>query len=118
MAKYIDADALRLTVMRRSIPTADEVGMVTTDDADRYFIKLINDAPTADVVEVRHGEWVEIAENSTGKLIYCTNCNKPINPNRKDVELHRTKEKPDFCPNCGADMRVIRIQRSETNENN
>ena len=52
MARYIDADALRLTVMRRSIPTADEVGMVTTDDADRYFIKLINDAPIADVVGV------------------------------------------------------------------
>ena len=71
----------------------------------RFAMEKVDKLPTADVQEVRHGEWIEMAENSTGKIIPCTNCNKPINPNRKDVELHRTKEKPDYCPNCGADMR-------------
>jgi hypothetical protein len=81
-----------------------------TDNKGKYMLvekaaqMAIDGKTTADYAEVKHGEWVEIAENSTGKLIYCTNCNEPINPNKKDVELHRTKEKPDYCPNCGAKM--------------
>lgn len=40
---------------------------------------------------------------------YCLNCevglyNCKINPNKKDVAMKRAKEKPDYCPNCGAKM--------------
>ena len=95
MGRYIDIDAV-----------SDDYMQSFTANAGTYLVvrKILRSVPAADVEEVRHGEWVEIAENSTGKLIYCTNCNKPINPNRKDVELHRTKEKTDYCPNCGAKM--------------
>ena len=64
------------------------------------------DAPAADVVERKRGEWVDTGfENSTGKIYLCSACNKANNPNKKDVEMGRVKEMPDFCPNCGADMR-------------
>ena len=52
MARYIDADAITLKVKRYLIPNTDNFGMVGVEDAERYFLKLLEDAPTADVVEV------------------------------------------------------------------
>ena len=66
----------------------------------------INEAEAADVMERKRGEWVDTGfENSTGKIYLCSACNKANNPNKKDVKMGRVKETPDFCPNCGADMR-------------
>lgn len=62
-------------------------------------------ADAANVVERKRGEWEYVAENSTGKIFVCTVCNFPHNPNKRDVGLVRVDEKPNFCPNCGADMR-------------
>lgn len=68
--------------------------------------ETIDAIPAADVVERKRGEWIDTGfENSTGKIYRCSACNKTNNPNKKDVEMGRVKEKPDFCPNCGADMR-------------
>ena len=75
-------------------------------DDDCFCGKVADYLIAADVVERKRGEWVDTGfENSTGKIYVCSACNKTNNPNKKDVELGRTKEKPDFCPNCGADMR-------------
>lgn len=54
---------------------------------------------------VVRGQWILIAENSTGLIYQCSACGKCNNPNEDDVSLGRAKEKPDFCPNCGADMK-------------
>ena len=52
------------------------------------------------------GRWIDTSvENSTGNIYQCSNCGGLHNPNKKDVELNRVKEKPDYCSNCGADMR-------------
>lgn len=53
---------------------------------------------------VKHGEWILVAENSTGLIYVCSSCDKPNNPNEDDVAHGRAKEKPDFCPNCGSRM--------------
>ena len=58
-----------------------------------------------DAVEVKQGEWILIAENSTGNLYRCSVCTYVHNPNKQDVFMGRMVEKPKFCPNCGADMR-------------
>ena len=50
----------------------------------------IGKTPAADVVEVKHGRWV----NKGGYLVWCSECNK-----------HNETKKTPYCPNCGADMR-------------
>ena len=48
------------------------------------ILNTLNNTPTVDAVEVVHGRW----KNGT-----CTNCGQ--------VDF----SKPNYCPNCGADMR-------------
>ena len=62
---------------------------------------VIDNAPTADVVEVRHGEWVE-KDNE----VYCSECHKHalLEDDGKGYQWHISKSKSNYCPNCGAKM--------------
>lgn len=55
-------------------------------------------------VEQKRGHWILVAENSTGDIYVCSVCNFPHNPNKRDVELVRVEEEPDYCCKCGAKM--------------
>ena len=60
--------------------------------------KSINDVPTADVVEVKHGRWEK--HKTMHGFVYCSAC--------KDVYLDAewlADGKWGYCPNCGAKMR-------------
>lgn len=63
-------------------------------------INEIKNLPTADVVEVKHGEWIE-KEEVYGDVYYtCSNCNNDwttIDGTPQDNFM-------DYCPNCGAKM--------------
>lgn len=63
-----------------------------------YGVALIAimDMPTADVVKVRHGEWIAVSSSdmSTGKAFKCSKCQKM----RYGVRL------PPYCQECGAKM--------------
>lgn len=50
MARYGNLDALRLKVQRYLIPNTDDDGTVRVEDAERWFLKLLDEAPTADVI--------------------------------------------------------------------
>lgn len=78
MSRYIDADAL----------------LKHTTDHEMISTHLIYNAPTADVVEVVHGEWVDYSD--TWKYRFeCSLC-----------KFHLMGyDKTNYCPNCGADMR-------------
>lgn len=68
-------------------------------------LAFIENAPEEDVAPVVHGRWFDTGvENETGSIYFCSACNKYNNPNKKDVKMRRAKEKPDYCPNCGAKM--------------
>ena len=83
MSRYIDADKIPYTI--------SEDGCLD-DFAYRYDI---NEVPTADVVEVRHGEWKAVGDRP--RLIYeCSECGKTL---YYGVVLHSK-----FCFNCGAKM--------------
>ena len=90
MARYINADALMKKL------NEDPIGQTIVQ---RYNIDgFIEAFPTADVAEVKHGEWkvAMLDHESMGcrpKLHYCSVCN------------HITTFRTFFCPNCGADMR-------------
>ena len=50
MARYGDLNELRLKVRRYLIPGVDIDGTVTIEVAERWFVKLIDEQPTVDVV--------------------------------------------------------------------
>ena len=105
MSRYIDADKLveRLKFKRN------------TDNIDRNkyaglecAIAQCNKAPTADVVEVRHGEWQEyhVSGKSYGQVYY----------QHKDCRVNETQLFPspyEFCPRCGAKMDGERREQNE-----
>jgi hypothetical protein len=55
-------------------------------------VKAIRNIPSADVAEVRHGEW--IVDDPIQFITHCSNC--------KWTNVHYAWS---YCPNCGADMR-------------
>lgn len=61
--------------------------------------EIVNHMPSADVVEVKHGEWIE-----KYGVYKCSCCNE-----NSLIVCDQDKETfeylSDFCPNCGADMR-------------
>jgi hypothetical protein len=74
---------------------------ISPDDVDFGVDKI----PAADVVEVRHGHWIDLnAENSTGPLFKCSECSHLHNPNRNDLDLERVELNPLYCDACGARM--------------
>ena len=55
------------------------------------FRRCVETCPTADAVEVRHGEWREV--NDKYPRYVCTVCNHLFN-----------NKNYNYCPNCGAKM--------------
>lgn len=95
MSRYIDADKLveRLKFKR------------DTDNIDRNkyaglecAIAQCNKAPTADVVEVRHGEWLHAG--MFDDMAKCSVCGL-IDHSLNEVYSRGTY---NYCPNCGAKM--------------
>lgn len=86
MARYIDADKL--------IAEYDRVHIGPPGGAR----KLMEEAPTADVVEVKHGEWIHTdnANRWTGKD-ECSECTYHT-WDREDLSHY------NYCPHCGAKM--------------
>ena len=77
MSRYIDADEL-LNRLPDDLPYKSSVK------------RVLIQAPTEDVVEVRHGEWIRYGQDYKR----CSLCGK-VNTNYNNN---------NFCPNCGAKM--------------
>ena len=98
MARYIDADKL---IDWLNSSTADTWGKGLGKVWWAHSVKLkdniidgIEKMPTADVAEVKHGEWVKptIINGRTWDFPHCSNCDYvPSDPKH-------------YCTNCGAKM--------------
>lgn len=87
MPRYIDADKL---VAERTIFMQDEEAF----DVSVVLVSDIKLAPTADVAEVKHGEW-----RKSGPLLECQNCGEIYS------QLGGNSDKDwNYCPSCGAKM--------------
>lgn len=81
MSKYIDVDKLQETVYKR----------VNNPAIRGWLNSLINEQPTADVKEVKHGEWITYEDG----FVICSECG----------EEHTWDDfRPTFCDMCGARM--------------
>lgn len=66
-----------------------------TDDEKLMLIRRINRIPASDVVEVRHGQWVNEKYVWQGlKSAQCNQCKR-----KTDYYIQ-----PNYCPTCGAKM--------------
>ena len=118
--RYIDADALERQLFRDGIAgiflnyprrTKFTIGEI------RGMLKNERIAPTANVVEVRHGEWKEVQLPYTtffggkgeGPYRKCSVCEwgYPV------VTVGQHLKKYMFCPNCGAKMDGERSKHNE-----
>ena len=94
MARYIDADR-----EIRGLKAA--LGRVEHNETTKFVvdevIKLLQTAPTADVVEVKHNRW----ENISGFDV-CNICG--TSPAYCEPKPNNPKGYPPYCHNCGAKM--------------
>lgn len=102
MARYIDANAL-IQDIEQSKANNDHnnsIASQTHNAEHKKFIKMVLDQPTADVVEVKRGEWEKIKKLFVAVNPYkhtCGLCGKSY--------FDHNKFNYPYCPNCGADMR-------------
>ena len=92
MSKYVNADIL----IDEIIFNEEDVGIIGSKEA----IDIIQNMPSADVAEVKHGEWIEepsVFPNHP--FVRCSECGEEALLDEYGVA------KSNFCPNCGADMR-------------
>ena len=98
MSRYIDAD--KLEYITWSLYNGHDMRGNTLFIEREIVSKQIVDAmPTADVVEVRHGEWLMPLTDEPWRKGYfcrCSVCNKTNNGHTLSI--------PSFCENCGAKM--------------
>ncbi len=124
---YIDAEKLKSNIRVNLMPNVDIDGTVTVENAERYFLNLIDKTSTADVAEVKHGQWIidtsikarGFYEVNYKVLITCSICGnrhclgeQPY-PTFTQEELKTdTYRKYRYCGECGARM----DGRSDINE--
>lgn len=100
MPRYIETESFENFVRERYCKPCQQ------DGRDYHGVKCraceiddmlceVADAPTADVKEVKHGNWIKPSFMSER---VCSNCQKP--PRMLFGLL------PDYCPICGAKMNV------------
>lgn len=114
MSRYIDADALE---QHKFISwTVPEFFNEMSLEQQAYQLgwnnaieAIMENEPTADVVEVVHGEWKPktplsksyrfVCSVCGGTAYYCSGSCASVRNNVKNVCRY------NYCPNCGADMR-------------
>ena len=105
MSRYIDKDTLLNRIVSLEQLARKRVDETPTNSPcyERYvaqmqdrehIISIIKAMPTADVVEVRHGEW-----GFDGLGWTCSECGEYGLTNKAKMQVHST-----YCPNCGALM--------------
>ena len=100
MAEYIEREALLKDIGETVLFSVRGGAELPTPGmrGSNKVIDRIKSAPTADVVEVRHGEW----EKHTNSHLYwykCSICGDYPPRNYYGHEYHSA-----YCPNCGAKM--------------
>ena len=106
MARYIDADKLYRRVKEKTNP----YGKPTLDyESGVKVLDMIENAPTANIAEVKHGEWKDkYGGKYHNKLYVCSLCGEKALHGYYMNELYQVKDRQvltDYCPQCGAKMK-------------
>lgn len=100
MSRYIDAEKLKCSIDSETDSIFD--WDMTIEELYYNLCELIDDEPTADVQEARHGKW------EATELMYengCTRCSEcKTEYYASDLEEICGDTFPIYCPLCGARM--------------
>lgn len=105
MARYIDVEPL-INWLESEINYFGEPNISIrpvafgTKNALQSALSVVNGQPIADVVEVKHGEWID-----DGDCFYCSVCNKPYQFGSLQT-IDDVRRCWKCCANCGAIMNV------------
>lgn len=101
MSRYIDADNLINELSAACMPIYEK-GITGILGDNSSIADIINEQPTADVQEARHGKW------ESTELMYengCTRCSEcKTEYYASDLEEICGDTFPTYCPLCGARM--------------
>lgn len=89
MSRYIDAEQLKQILKPSEWGTPDERWI-----PEHEIGAMLDYFPSADVVEVRHGRWLQPYHNRQYKK--CSVCESVFSVN--------LPKNANYCPNCGARM--------------
>ena len=97
MARYIDSEALTERLRLQFCKDCNNYNEIRCRSCDiDDTIDFIEDAPTADVVEVKHGKWEKrtfiVFDNEIKDSYHCSECNTTWDTST------------NYCPYCGAKM--------------
>lgn len=103
MSRYIDKDAL----FEKMQDWSDAIERDYDGDSEEYAMgfreamEYLENAPTADVQEVRHAEWVHY-----GEYVQCCNCEHVTDDiyYEGDMDSGYYTVLPRYCSNCGCKM--------------
>jgi hypothetical protein len=102
MAEYIEREALLKEIDEECMPTnwTNSEAEIQADHDYALYRNVIEAQPTADVVEVRHGEWKDdLFLKDKYPSVKCSECNIRF---CDIISNHSCMW--NFCPNCGAKM--------------
>lgn len=94
---YVDTEKLKKNIRVNLMPNVDIDGTVTVENAERFFLNLIDKTSTADVEEVKHGEWKHTIEKGNvynHHFFTCSLCGASA----------FTSGYEKYCHECGAKM--------------
>lgn len=98
MSDYIDRAALGIGLCNRDI--FENKGYA---DGWNAAVKILKEAPAADVQEIKHGEWIKYRpENALDGAYFCSTCFKE--QKMADGTITPLDIGCYYCPHCGAKM--------------
>lgn len=100
MSDYIDREELIKHI--KDLPTWWADGSALCAYYLTKAITSIEEAPAADVQEIKHGEWIKMYNNPNDGNYYCSECHHSI-----DIATGRETPRDRgffYCPHCGAKM--------------
>ena len=96
MSRYIDADEFWNNRPENLDPKKSEYNR-GWDKYAKEILKVLEETPTADVVEVRHGEWINKCCSVCGEK-------QPYTARGNVFATTFYQFKTKYCPHCGAKM--------------
>lgn len=97
MARYIDADNLINELSAACMPIYEK-GITGILGDNSSIADIINEQPTADVQEVKHGEWFKPSNDPVdSKQWICSECK-----GLTETAYYCGHCYYNYCPNCGA----------------